>query len=425
MWSFSHPSKSLIGSESRRLEGRRIVLAVTGSVAVIEAPVLARRLMRLGAEVYPVMTPKAKAMLSPEILEWATGNPAVTEITGKIENVAAFLKPPEGTPADLMLIAPATANTLAKLAHGIYDNAVTGFALAAMGAGIPVILAPAMHHQLLSSPATQRNLEALQEAGFEIVKPKVEEGKAKMADVEDIVEAAVRRLTPKTLEGFRLLVTAGPTREPLDPVRVITNRSSGRMGVALAAEALRRGAEVTLIYGPGSARPPPEARTVRVETAGEMFEVAVKELKSGGYHAFLAAAAMADYEAEQPSRSKIPTSKFRKLTVKLKATPKLVDEVKRCSPQTFLVAFKAEYKVSLRELKRRALERLKACKADLIVANDVSKPGAGFQAGEIEALIVDRRGKAVRLPRMSKEEAARRILDLVEERLKAEGRKLT
>lgn len=424
MWSFKHPSKGLIGSESRRLEGRKIVLAVTGSVAIIETPALARGLMRLGAEVYPVMTPKAKTMLSPELLEWATGNPTITEITGKIENIAATLKLPEGSSIDLMLIAPATANTLAKLAYGIYDNAVTGFALAALGAGIPIILAPAMHHQLLSNSLTQRNLKVLREAGFEIIEPKIEEGKAKMADIETIVETVIGRLMPKSLAGFKFLITAGPTREPLDPIRLITNRSSGRMGVALAAEALRRGAEVTLVYGPGSVKLPSEAKTVKVETAREMFEAALEELRSGNYHVFIAAAAMADYEVEDPSPVKISTSKLKELTVRLKATPKLVDEVKRQSPKIFLVAFKAEYKVSTEELKRRALEKLKACEADLVVANDVSKPGVGFQTGEIEVLIVDRKGKALKLPRLSKEEAALKILSLIEERLKGKGRKL-
>lgn len=413
MWGFKHPSKGLIASEGRRLEGKKIILAVTGSVAILEAPVLARRLMRLGAEVYPVMTPRAAEMLSPELMEWATGNPPVTRITGKVENIASMEQS-----VDLMLIAPATANTIAKLAHGIYDNAVTGFAMAAAGAGVPVILAPAMHYQLLSSPSTRRNLEALREAGFEVVEPRIEEGKAKMAAVEELVEAVIRRLTPQTLKGFRLLVTAGPTREPLDPIRLITNRSSGLMGVALAREAIRRGAEVTLVYGPGSVSPPRQVKTLRVETAREMFEASLKELKSGGYHAFLAAAAMADYEAESPYTFKLPTSRFKRLNVRLKATPKLVDEVKKVNPKIFLVAFKAEYGVSERELKRRALEKLKACRADLMVASDVSKPGVGFQADEIEGVILDRKGRALKLPRMSKEEAALRILNLVEEGLK-------
>ena len=420
MWDFKHPSKSLLGSESRRLEGKRILLALTGSVAIIQAPALARKLMRLGAEVYPVMTPKARAMLNPELMEWATGNPVVTEITGKIENIAAFLKPPEGErPVDLMLVAPATANTLAEIAHGLYNDAVSGFAMAARGAGIPVILAPAMHLQLLSSPAVQRNLKTLRELGFEIVEPRIEEGKAKMADIDEVVEAVVRRLTPKTLAGFRFLVTAGPTREPLDPIRLITNRSSGRMGVALAFEALRRGAEVTLIYGPGSVKPPRDAKTIRVETAREMFEAALEELKTGEYHAFLAAAAMADYEVERPSPAKISTLQFKELTVRLRATPKLVDEVKKLRPEIFLVAFKAEYGVSLEGLREKALEKLRACGADLVVASDVSKPGTGFQAEAIDALIVNERGETLKLERMGKEEAAVEILNLVEERLKA------
>ncbi|RLI34748.1 bifunctional phosphopantothenoylcysteine decarboxylase/phosphopantothenate--cysteine ligase CoaBC, partial [Candidatus Bathyarchaeota archaeon] len=239
MWKFKHPSFDIKPSRGGRLEGRKIVLALTGSIAILQAPSLARSLLRLGAEVYPVMTPKAASMINPELLEWATGNPPVTEITGKLENIAAVLGlPPEGK-IDLLLVAPCTANTLAKIAHGINDNAVTGFVQAAYTAGVPILIAPAMHLQLLSNPITQENLNKLRGLGFKIVEPKIEEGKAKMAPIEEIVEAVVETLTVKSLAGVRILVTAGPTREPLDPIRVITNRSSGKMGVAVAREAAR------------------------------------------------------------------------------------------------------------------------------------------------------------------------------------------
>ncbi|MHC1586327.1 MAG: bifunctional phosphopantothenoylcysteine decarboxylase/phosphopantothenate--cysteine ligase CoaBC [Candidatus Hecatellaceae archaeon] len=413
MEGFKHPSRDILPSEGGRLKGRKIALALTGSIAIYQAPELARRLMRLGAEVYPVMTPRAAAMLSPELMEWATGNQPITQLTGKVENIAAV----EGG-LNLVLIAPATANTIAKLAHGINDNAVTGFAHAAIAAGIPVIIAPAMHRQLLANPATQESLEKLRKMGVEIVGPKFEEGKAKLASLDTIVEAVIRRLTEQTMAKLKVLVTAGPTREPLDPIRIITNRSSGRIGVCLAREAWRRGAEVTLIYGPGSVEPPEGIETVRVETSKEMFEEALKRLKTGEYHLLIAAAAMADYAPEKPSPLKISTSQFRELEVKLKATPKLVDEAKKVSPNIFLVSFKAEYGVSVEELKERALEKLKASNADLVVANDVSKPETGFGKEHIEMIVVDRLGRTIQLPKMSKAQAAEKILDLILERIR-------
>lgn len=416
VWRFKHPSKGLIPSEGR-LKGRSIVLAVTGSIAIIQAPELARRLMRLGAEVYPVMSQAAQSMLSPQILEWATGNKPVTEITGAVENIAATLGL-ENAQVDLVLVAPATANTVSKLAYGVNDSPVTGFALAALGAGIPVLLAPAMHRQLMANPPVKESLERAGRLGFKLIPPEMEEGKAKLASLNRIVDAVVRELTPQTLKGRRVMVTAGPTREPLDPIRVVTNRSSGRMGVALAREAWLRGGEVTLIYGPGRVSPPADIQTVHVETAREMFDAALAELRRRRYDVFIGAAAVADYTPEKPASGKISTAEVKELNVRFKATPKLVDEVKRVSPETLLVAFKAEWQVSDEELVRRALAKLEASRADLVVANDVSRPGAGFGGETFEALVVDSSGVAARLVNVSKEEAAQAILNLVEERLK-------
>jgi phosphopantothenoylcysteine decarboxylase/phosphopantothenate--cysteine ligase len=417
MWNFKHPSKALIDT-SGRLKGRKIVLAVTGSIALVKAPEIARDLMRLGAEVYPVMSPSAQKMLNPMVLEWATGNKPVTEITGKIENIAAVLRLPEGNPVDLVLIAPATANTIAKLAHGINDTAVTAFSLAAQGAGIPVLVAPAMHQQLLTSKIVEENLRKIKELGFEVVEPRIEEEKAKLADVEIIVEAVVRRLTSKTLARLKFLVTAGPTIEPLDPIRHISNRSSGRMGVALAAEALRRGANVTLVYGPGTVKPPPNLKVIRVKTSKEMFNTVIGELKKDKYDVLISAAAVADYAPTEPFPVKISTEKNKELKITLKATSKLVNEVKRVSPETFLVIFKAEYNIPEEELIKKSLEKLRSCGANLAVANDIAKPETGFQQEKIEAILVDENGEIEKISKTSKAEAACKILDVISEKIK-------
>jgi phosphopantothenoylcysteine decarboxylase/phosphopantothenate--cysteine ligase len=412
-----HPSKAIIGTAGRQLEGKRIVLGVTGSIAALRAPEVARELMRRGAEVYAVMTSDAQKIIHPYALEWATGNPVVTEITGKIEYVAAAGG--EGmAPVDLVLVAPVTANTLAKIAWGISDTPVTAYVSAALGAHIPVVLAPAMHRCLWDSPAASENLSRLRALGLTIVEPELTEGKAKLVEVEELVEAVIRRLTLPTMAEMNVLVTAGPTVEYLDPIRVLTNRSSGRMGVALAREALRRGAQVTLVYGPGTAKPPSGAKVIRVETSDQMRETVVSQLRRGNCHVFFAAAAVSDFTPLQPSSRKLSTAQTPELTVRLRATEKLVEEVKRLSPQTFLVIFKAEYQVPEEELAAKAEERMKQTEADLVVANDVGRKGAEFGSKTTEALILDKAGERVKVPLSRKEDVAAKILDLVQEKLK-------
>lgn len=414
-----HPSKAIIGTSGRQLEGRRIVLCVTGSIAALRSPEIAKELMRKGAEVYAVMTPDAQRIIHPYALEWATGNPVVTEITGKIEYVAAVGG--EGTaPVDLVLVAPATGNTLAKIAWGLSDTPVTAYVSAALGARIPVILAPAMHRCLWDSSATSENIARLRALGLTLVESKLEEGKAKLAEVEEVVEAVIRRLTAPTMAGMKVLITAGPTVEHLDPIRVLTNRSSGRMGVALAREALRRSSQVTLVYGPGTAKPPLGVRLVQVETSDQMREAVVSHLQTGDYSVFLAAGAVSDFTPILPSTRKISTAQTPELTVRLRATEKVVEEAKKLSPQTFLVIFKAEYQVSEEELAAKAEERMKQTEADMVVANDVGRRGAEFGSQTTEALVLEKNGKKVRIPLSRKEDAAAKILDLVQEKLKSQ-----
>ena len=412
-----HPSKDIVGSKSSLLKDRRVALCITGSVAAVKCPEVARELMRHGAEVYTVMSAMAQKIIHPYLMEWATGNHVVTELTGKIEHV---MLAGEGVDkADLVLVAPATANTIGKIACGIDDTPVTTLVSTAFGSGIPIMVVPAMHESMYCHPVVTENVGKLRSLGVEFVGPRVEEGKAKIAEVKEIVEAVVRRLTVKIdLAKRKVLVTAGPTLEYIDPIRVMANKSSGKMGVAIVEEALSRGIEVTLVYGPGTAVPPVGAKIVSVETSQEMYEAVVSELKSKKYDVVIAVAAVADWAPEKKYEYKVPTSIKNELTVKMRPTPKIIDSVKKVSPDTFLVAFRAEYNLSDEELIQSAYKRLKKAKADLVAANDIGRKGAGFESDTNEVFIVDTNKKVVHVPVAAKREVAKRLFDVIVNKLK-------
>ncbi len=410
-----HTSKGIIATRGRELEGRRIVLCITGSVAAVRSPDIARELMRRGAEVYAVMTPMATKILHPYMMEWATGNPVVTELTGKVEHVTYAGDHPNT--ADLILVAPCTANTIGKAASAIDDTPVTTVLTTAIGSGIPIIVAPAMHASMYNHPGVRENIERLRSMGVEVLMPRMEEGKAKIPETDEIVEAVVRRLrVGRGLEGRRILVTAGPTREYIDAFRFISNPSSGRMGVAIAEEAMRRGAEVTLIYGPGTAPPPPGVRLVRVETTDEMLEATLKAVRGLKHDAAILTAAVSDFGPRAREMVKTPSDR-ESWTLELKPLPKIVDHLRQADPSIFLIGFKAEFNVSDEELVDRAYERLKSSGMDLIVANDVAREGVGFGVETNEVFIVDGERNILHIPLTGKGEIARTLISMLAERL--------
>jgi len=412
-----HPSKDIMGTKGRKLKGKRIVLCITGSVAAVQCPEIARTLMRHGAEVFAVMSPMAQKIIHPYLMEWATGNVVVTELTGKIEHVALAGEHPNK--ADLVLVAPATANTISKTACGIDDTTVTSVISTAFGSKISIIVVPAMHESMYNHPILAENIKKLQALSIEFIGPKIEEGKAKIAETKEIVDAVIRKLAGKQdFSGLRVLVTAGPTVEHIDPIRVVTNRSSGKMGVAITEEALNSGAEVTLVYGLGRANPPSGACVISVETTEQMNKAVVSELKSKKYDVVIAVAAASDWTVEKPYPYKVSTHKLDSLDLKLKPTRKIIYHVKRASPKTFLVAFRAEYKLSKKGLIESAYKKLLQANADLIVVNDVGKKGVGFGTETNEVFIVDRKKKVVHVPLAPKREVARKILDAVNEKIK-------
>jgi len=411
----THPSKDITASEGDELAGKNIVLCITGSVAAIKSPEIARCLMRHGANVYAVMTKMSQLIIHPFVMEWATGNPVVTELTGKIEHVALIGE--RAKKADLVLVAPATANTISKIACGIDDTPVTSTVSTAFGSRSPIIIVPAMHESMYNHPIVTENTRKLKHLGVEFVEPRIEEGKAKIAEPEEIANAVTRRLTArKSLSGKRVLVTAGPTVEHIDPIRVITNISSGKMGIAVAEEAIDRGAETTLIYGLGRATPPSNAHLISVETTDQMCKAVIDELKSKQYDIVIGVAAAGDWTPVKAFERKVSTHARKSLGLNLVHTKKIINEVKRIRPDIFLVAFRAEYGVSEKKLVDSAYEELRAARADLVVANDVSERRAGFGKDTNEVLIVDKRKRVIHVPMSSKREVARRIFEVIKEK---------
>jgi phosphopantothenoylcysteine decarboxylase/phosphopantothenate--cysteine ligase len=399
-----HPSKDIMFKKSRRLEGKKIALCLCGSVGIIKSPELARELMRNGAEVFVVMSPSSQKLISPTLMEWATGNPVVTELTGKIEHILL------GKNVDLVLVAPATSNTISKIASGIDDTPVTSLVISAMGYGIPILIVPAMHASMYSNPIVLENIKKLTSMGIKVIEPQIMEDKAKFPDIEIIIEEVISIFTKKDLKGVSILVTAGPTRSYIDSIRYITNGSSGKMGYAFAKEAYLRGADVTLVSGPTNLPIPRNVKMINVETTEEMLKTIEELLSRNKYDLFVMAAAPLDFKVENKYEGKISSN--NKFSINLSPLPKIINIVREKSENTFIIGFKAEYGLSKEELIFRALEKLKEAKADLIVANSLSNPFTGFNSDYNEVYVVNKEGNVVHIPISSKHEIANRILDI-------------
>ncbi len=393
------------------LAGKEIVLGISGSIAAYKAVLLLRELTARGAEVAVVMTAGAEHFVGPLTFRTLSGRPVLSNLFDPqsdeaVEHVALAER------AHVFVVAPATANVLAKAAHGIADDFLTTLLLAAR---CPVLMAPAMDGGMWEHAAVQANVATLRERGVTVFEPEAGalasglSGRGRLPEIESIVEEVERVLTPgRDLTGERVLVTAGPTREPIDPVRYLSNRSSGKMGHAVATAALRRGAEVVLISGPTALKPPPGAVYVPVQTAEEMREAALQHL--GAASVVIKAAAVADYRVERPSPTKIKSGGKREgLSLDLVPNPDILKELAQKKGGAFLVGFAAE----TNDVRAHAAEKLRAKGVDLLVANDVSQRGIGFEADDNQVVLLDRWGGTLELPRMTKIQVAHAILDRV------------
>lgn len=395
----------ITGSKSDLLAGKRIVIGMTGSVAVLEIVNLARLLMRNDAEIFVVMSSAAMELIQPDLVEWAVGNPVITKLTGQIEHVHLCGQHPDK--ADLLLIAPSTANTIGKIAQGIDDTPVTTFATTAFGTGIPIAIVPAMHGTMYDNPMVVKNIKQLKEAGVTFIGPRIEEGKAKIAKNEEILETIIGILTVNDLAKKKVVVTAGPTRIWLDDVRYISNPSTGKMGIEIALEAVNRGADVTLILGPTNL--PVYNSNIKIEaieTPQDIKKVIEKQKK---IDVFISAAAIGDYQPEK-QKGKIP-SKQESLVLKLKPTPKIIEYVKQKFPKARIVGFKAEVDATKNELIEKAQKSLENYQIELVVANFLDKPYQGFASTTNEVILVSKKGKPRKLPLTSKRIIAKKIID--------------
>jgi phosphopantothenoylcysteine decarboxylase/phosphopantothenate--cysteine ligase len=356
-----HPSHSIRGMKSAKLRGKRIVLGITGSIAAVHSVELARELIRYGADVHAVMSREGTNIITPWAMEFATGNPVTVQIDGRVQHVA--LLGDFSDKADLFLIAPCTANTLSKIACGIDDTTVTTMATIAIGSKVPVLLAPAMHASMFENPMVKENMERLERAGIGFIGPRMEGKKAKIADTTDIVAAVLRQLGDLSYQGKKVLVVGGSSEEPIDGMRVITNRGTGETAVELAQAAYEMGAEVELWMGRCSVPLPGHIPTRRFRTVNDLIAL----IDGVDHDLVLVPAALSDF-APVPEKGKISSGKG-KVTLELRALPKVLPLL--TGKNAKVIGFKAGSEVEEEDL----LQQANACKMksglNAIVANDL------------------------------------------------------
>jgi phosphopantothenoylcysteine decarboxylase/phosphopantothenate--cysteine ligase len=391
------------------MKGRKVIVGVTGGIAAYKAAELVRLLVKEGAVTRVAMTRHATKFVTPLTLETLSGNRVVADMwdpeTRPLDHITW------GQESDLIILAPATANFIGKMAHGIGDDFLSTVVIAATAR---VLVCPSMNTQMYLSQAVQENLRILRARGYTIMEPGSgelachTEGPGRLPEPEDIVEEARRLLSRQDLSGLRILVTAGATLEPLDPVRYMSNRSSGKMGYALARAASMRGAKVTLVSGPTTLKPPRDVALSRVKTAEEMRRAVLAECQQ--YDVIIKAAAVLDWRPKETAAHKIKKGRGVQ-TLELVENPDILAELgcSRGNRRCVLVGFAAE----TQDLVANAQEKLKKKNLDLIVVNDVSREDAGFEADTNAVKIVYRDGLMEELPLMPKQEVADQLLDRI------------
>lgn len=392
------------------LKNKTVVIGVSGGVAVYKALDVVSRLKKLGANVRVIMTKSATEFVTPLSFQSLSQNYVVYDMfeepkTWDVEHISL------AKAADVFLIAPATANVIGKMANGIADDMLTTTVMATKG---KVLIAPAMNTNMYENPIVQRNISTLKELGYKFVEPESgrlacgDIGKGKLATPEDIVNQVVKLLTKeKDLSGKSIIVTAGPTMESIDPVRYITNRSSGKMGYSIASEAISRGADVTLISGPTNITPPQNLKKlIRIESAQDMYNAVINNMDEN--QVIIKSAAVADYKPKNYSNKKIKKTNDD-LFIELDRNKDIAYEIGKTKNDKILVGFAAE----TNDLIENAKNKVKKKNLDFIVANDLTKEGAGFGVDTNIVKIVDKDGNITEYPKMKKEEVANVILDKV------------
>ncbi|QUH20894.1 bifunctional phosphopantothenoylcysteine decarboxylase/phosphopantothenate--cysteine ligase CoaBC [Alkaliphilus sp. B6464] len=389
------------------LKNTNVVLGVTGGIAAYKACDIVSRLKKLQANVDVIMTKSATEMVQPHTFQALSQNPVITDTFSTprywdIEHISLAQK------ADILLVAPATANIIGKVANGISDDMLSTTIMASTA---KVIFAPAMNTKMYENRIVQQNIEKLTSLGYQFIEPASgrlacgDIGRGKLADVDEIIEFVINIAKPnRDLEGKKVLITAGPTRESLDPVRFITNHSSGKMGYSLAEAAVERGADVTLISGPTNLCPPKGVRLIKINTTLDMYNAVMKNYID--QHIIIKSAAVADYRPETVSTSKIKKNEGN-LTLTLVRNPDILKELGCLKEDRVLVGFAAESDNVIENAKGKINRK----NLDFIVANDITEEGAGFGTDTNIVNIIDKNGEIEKVEKSSKREIAHRILD--------------
>ena len=406
-----HPSLDIVSSHGAELSGKRIVLCVAGSVAAYKAIELARLLMRHGADVTCVASNAATKLIQPDYFKWATGNKVITKLTGELEHIRLA----DYNQSDLVIVYPATANTLGKLANGIDDTPISTVLTVGFGSKIPILMCLAMHESMYDNSAVKKNIKFLKNK-IEFLAPQMIEGKAKASEPEDVLEYVLKKFGfTSVLKNKKVLMTAGPTIEHIDPVRVITNQSSGKTGVSLASELISAGAKVTFVYGPGEEKPPKGAKIINVLSSKDMHNAVKTELKKK-FDIVIMAAAVADYVPIKLSKNKIKSSK-NEIKISLKKAPKIIDQIKKYQKNVLLIGFKAETNLTKNQLIKSAQKKLKESSSDMIIANDIGSSRYKKNPQNNQVIIVDSK-KVVVSGWMKKQRIAKFIKKQIELKIK-------
>jgi len=398
------------------LKDKEIIVGITGGIAAYKTAELVRQLTKKGANVHVVMTKNAMEFVTSLTFQTISGNPVIHEMFelfagSRIGHIAL------SDIADQLVIVPATANMIGKVANGIADDFLSTMVMATT---VPVFFVPSMNTKMWSSKIVEENIQKLKDAGYELMEPASgdlacgTEGKGRLPAIEEILEKMEDIFTGKDLAGERILVTAGPTMEYIDPVRCITNRSSGKMGYAVAKMAKRRGADVVLITGPTSIQfPRSDVDIVHITTALEMRDAVMEHYRSAGV--IVMTAAVADFRCREENCQKIKKKGDSKyMALELEKNPDIIGELGKVKEERIIVGFAAETE----NIFDNAKEKLKNKNLDLIVANDVAKPGIGFGSDSNEVTIIEKSGKMRQVPLLSKDEISNIILDSIKKILK-------
>lgn len=398
------------------LQGKTVLLGVTGGIAAYKMPNVARMLKKLHCNVHVLMTENAQNFITATTFETLTGNKCLIDTFDRnfefsVEHVALAKQ------ADLVLIAPATANVIGKIANGIADDMLT---TTVMACTCKTLIAPAMNHNMYRNPIVQDNLKKLEGFGYEIIPPdrgmlaNGDIGEGKLPSEEVLMEYVLKELArPKDLAGKKILVTAGATQEAIDPVRCITNHSTGKMGYALAKEAMRRGAEVTLVTGVTSLEPPMFLETVKIVSAEEMYQAVISRAPQADV--IIKAAAVADYRPAMAAEDKIKKSEGQ-AQISLERTRDILAELGRMKSEGSIHSFLCGFSMETRDLEENSRAKLEKKNLDMIAANNLKVEGAGFGT-DTNVLTLITRENTIHLERMDKSEAAGKILDQIRNRI--------